>query len=229
MKATLSIAGIYNVRTDIFDLLVLPDAGRVETTSGFVEYPAVNADLIKSLILTECNQLSLVDTFPDYLKTKIGIWSAKNLDSWIKQYRTLFMTYNPLENYDRVEKGKDVRTPDINRTHSYDNVKDIMTRGSGVTTTVTNDSSAFNSATLTTDGKSVTDSQGKGNDINTRTGSESYAENGTDTTSHDLRVHGNIGVTTSQQMLISERDVALYNFYDVVVESFKSEFCLMIW
>lgn len=33
---------------------------------------------------------------------------------------------------------------------------------------------------------------------------------------HENRTHGNIGVTTSQQMLESEREVALFNFVDIV-------------
>ena len=43
------------------------------------------------------------------------------------------------------------------------------------------------------------------------------------------RAHGNIGVTTSQQMLESERNVANFNIYDYITNQFKQEFCLCLY
>lgn len=40
---------------------------------------------------------------------------------------------------------------------------------------------------------------------------------------------GNIGVTTTQQMLKEERDVSQFNIYDFIAENFKERFCLMIY
>lgn len=42
-------------------------------------------------------------------------------------------------------------------------------------------------------------------------------------------IHGNIGVTTTQQMLQSERDIANYNIYMQIVDDFKSEFCILVY
>lgn len=46
---------------------------------------------------------------------------------------------------------------------------------------------------------------------------------------HDARIHGNIGVTTSQQMLQSELDIALWNLYEHIADLFITEFCIMIY
>ena len=40
---------------------------------------------------------------------------------------------------------------------------------------------------------------------------------------------GNIGVTTTQQMLKEEREAAIFNIYDHIIEAFKKRFCIMIY
>ena len=44
------------------------------------------------------------------------------------------------------------------------------------------------------------------------------------------RIHGNIGVTTSQQMLQQEIDIApKLNIMNYIIDSFKNRFCIMVW
>lgn len=40
---------------------------------------------------------------------------------------------------------------------------------------------------------------------------------------------GNIGVTTTQQMLKEEREAAVFSIYDYIIEAFKKRFCIMIY
>lgn len=56
-------------------------------------------------------------------------------------------------------------------------------------------------------------------------------ENGIDNTSsiHSGRMHGNIGVTTSQQMLQAELDIARWNLYDEIADLFLSELTIYIY
>lgn len=46
---------------------------------------------------------------------------------------------------------------------------------------------------------------------------------------HKGRMYGNIGVTTSQQMLQSELDLARWNMYEHIADLFASEFCIMVY
>lgn len=46
---------------------------------------------------------------------------------------------------------------------------------------------------------------------------------------HTERRTGNIGVTTTQAMIEKEREIALFSIYDVVIESFKEKFCVMVY
>ena len=56
-------------------------------------------------------------------------------------------------------------------------------------------------------------------------------ESGNDswTNIHKARLFGNIGVTTSQQMLQSELDVARWNLYEHIADLFCTEFCIMVY
>lgn len=47
---------------------------------------------------------------------------------------------------------------------------------------------------------------------------------------HKGRTHGNIGVTTSQQMLEQELELApKINVYSYIIESFRRRFCLLVY
>lgn len=46
---------------------------------------------------------------------------------------------------------------------------------------------------------------------------------------HDGRIHGNIGVTTSQQMLEAELQIAEWNLYEHITDLFLSEFIIPIY
>ena len=43
------------------------------------------------------------------------------------------------------------------------------------------------------------------------------------------RIWGNVGITTTQQMIEEERRVTQFNIYDYIIESFKRRFCLLIY
>lgn len=43
------------------------------------------------------------------------------------------------------------------------------------------------------------------------------------------RAYGNIGVTTTQQMIEAQREVVLFNMIDTIVNDFKKRFCLMVY
>ena len=40
---------------------------------------------------------------------------------------------------------------------------------------------------------------------------------------------GNIGVTTTQAMINEQREVSLFSLYDVIMQDFKHEFCVMVY
>ena len=59
---------------------------------------------------------------------------------------------------------------------------------------------------------------------------ESKSGRSDETSKHDGHLYGNIGVTTSQQMLNAELDLrAKVNIYDVIAEMFYREFCVYVY
>ena len=119
--------------------------------------------------------------------------------------------------------------------------------------TSTDEISAYNSASFQNDKKNTTNSSNSSetntttnstrtdnlteSNSNTRTDnlSESNSNTRTDNLSEKTssnrigRAHGNIGVTTSQQMLQSELDIAKWNIYEQITDLFLSEFCIMVY
>lgn len=54
-------------------------------------------------------------------------------------------------------------------------------------------------------------------------------DSGTITHANDRHEYGNIGVTTTQQMIEAERALVRFNVYDIIIESFKERFCILLY
>ena len=46
---------------------------------------------------------------------------------------------------------------------------------------------------------------------------------------HNLHAHGNIGVTTTQKLIREQRNIDLFNVYDIIIEDFKMRFCILVY
>lgn len=84
----------------------------------------------------------------------------------------------------------------------------------------------------TTYGKteSIQETRTYGQTIN-KTGGMTHGEQVATTSegSHELHAHGNIGVTTTQKLIREQRDVERFNMYDIIIESFKMRFCILVY
>lgn len=221
----LTVEGLYNYDNTLFDGFNVP--------GGLVKQIAIDA------ILMRTRELEIL--YPDftYMKNRITIWSNKYQINWKKLYDTTVLEYNPIENYDRMEDWTD--TDDETSTSARDNTRNTTNTVKSTSTNevmnsvnVTDQNTAFN-AGLADHAKQITDGDTTENGTinNTETGKDTENENvnGGRTGRHTRtgRAHGNIGVTTSQQMIQSERDLVVFNLYDVIAESFIENFCLMVY
>lgn len=70
-----------------------------------------------------------------------------------------------------------------------------------------------------------------GNEKGNNVGSESNdtTGNSNEIMKHSARLFGNIGVTTSQQMLESELKIAEWNLYEHIADIFIDEFCILVY
>lgn len=121
--------------------------------------------------------------------------------NWTKEWATMSVEYDPIENYSMTEEMTDDETvTDYGRVHTTENNLNDSTHTAVY---------GFNSTDPSDTGASETDRTGVVTDRDS--GSDTHTRNYTMTRS------GNIGVTTSQQMLESERELWMWHyFYDVV-------------
>ena len=64
-----------------------------------------------------------------------------------------------------------------------------------------------------------------------RTGDKTYGSeiNSVKNGSHTLRAHGNIGVTTTQEMIRQQREIEQFNLYDIIINEFRNRFCILVY
>lgn len=178
--------------------------------------------------------------------------------NWSKQWATRLAEYNPIENYSMLEQMTDDETVDVygktvTRTDNLQHTKtgtETTTPNTTETTTpnlqTTEDNKVFgfnSSVGVDSDG-SVSSATGTNtvqvtgtetlqhNTTDAETGTQQHVDGGSDThtRNYTLRRSGNIGVTTSQQMLQSERDLWKWNFFrDVVFPDIDSVLTLGIY
>ena len=161
---------------------------------------------------------------PYFMQEIIGTWSNKWYRTFEKWITALNIEYNPLENYDRVEEWNESDNGS-NHTASTGTSTDSST-GSGSSNT-NNTVSAYNSSTYENDSASdiSTSNATSGTTNISNTGDATHSNTNVKTG----RAHGNIGVTTSQQMLQSELDIATWNIYEHITDIFLSEFVIQIY
>ena len=150
--------------------------------------------------------------------------------------------YNPIENYDRQEEWTDEKDETRESRVSDSTILDGQTQNSGSVThavqnmTTDRKVTGYNSNSLVPQAQDVehgstVDTDATRQDVDsttTRTGGGTEDIDGT--TTHKGRVHGNIGVTTSQQMLTSELElVPQLNIINYIISSFKNRFCILVY
>ena len=119
-------------------------------------------------------------------------------------YQSTIQEYSMIENYDMEE--------------TQTNTGNVTTNSSTTAgTTMTNNVSTYDNDTLRTSGNTV------------NSGTDTATATVADTTGHTLRRHGNIGVTTSQQMILSERELINVEFCKIVSDMINEFICEMRW
>lgn len=144
--------------------------------------------------------------------------------NWGKLWATLSLNYNPITNYDMTEsetvsgesEGTSIQTESENGSSTQTN-------------TATNNNAIFG----------FNSSDGVNSDRQTGNATETTSDERTDETSNSntathsetrtLTRSGNIGVTTSQQMIQAERDLWEWFFFGVVFKDLDNILCLSIY
>lgn len=226
MRATLSILGLYQREPTLFDELELPGS--------------MNKDVLIDNILYEAAPLEAYYPDPNFMKFMIGRWSFMNQSVWQKLYDTTVLEYNPIFNYDRTEEWSENEQMLDKRTltgtemeTSTDNSSGEI-RSSGTVKSELN-VSGYNESSYVPREQTIETPDTLTSNTSETDRTVSIDKNDTENMDRKRdnirtgRAFGNIGVTTTQQMIQQERETALFNMYKVITDSFIERFCLMIY
>lgn len=217
--------------------------------SGLTIPAALDSSTMKALILQELGELETVFLKAADLAAYLTYWSTIHAVSWNRMYAALIADYNPIHNYDRTDTESETTSGSgtENRSHSdTDESSDTSasqfsgtTQGSGSDSTA-NDVAGFNSATYSASSKDTTtlgskqDSTsatvGSGSTKSEKSGNEDVTRSEAESRSRTLNSSGNIGVTTSQQMITAEIELrSKWTIYGMILQAFRSELCVGVW
>lgn len=206
MMALLSIMAMARTFPDIFDGVQFP--------------AAVDRDLTIKSICTQTAELSLVYVEPRQLKCILTIWSKKRLHIWEELEKTLHYEYNPIHNYDRTEDRK----LNIGRKLTVEQDRTTNT-ATELDQTETGSKTGYNSGELVVSDQTKTQTDQASelkDDIDSKEDEKTKEK-------ENLYARGNIGVTSTQDLINQQRDVVQFDIIQFIVEDFKSEFCVMIY
>lgn len=201
----------------------------------------IDKDTLTNNILLQGADFEVMYSDPYFLQDAIGMWSGKWQRTFEKWVEALSIEYNPLENYDRMEDWTDQNyhtsstsaRRDSGNTRTFDN-SDTNTPG----TTITEETkvSAYDSSSYQPSQQVTTSPTGDG-DVLSHSGTikdeygegSSGLENGNSTNTHGGRIHGNIGVTTSMELLEAQLRIVEWNLYEHITDLFLEEFVIPIY
>lgn len=187
--------------------------GLYKWDSGILDGLTVPAGVDKSALinnlLRECAELEILYPQPETLKFFITEWSKERLPVWDRLAATLKYEYDPISNYDRREEWTDEDEEEREEQSSGSSSGESSTQTAG-----------FNSSESDVpDGQSESSAESSGE-------TQSSASR---TAKRTGRAYGNIGVTTTQQMIEQERAVSLFDIDHVIIDDFKKTFCLLVY
>ena len=211
---TSTLIGFYQYDTTLFDEIMLPDG--------------IDHDTLVNVIMMECGEFQPLWTDYTFYKSAINQFFKKWNQTFTKWQEALSIEYEPLYNYDRYEEYTDTfsetRTGSSSETTSGSN----QTTNSGSSTN-THTKSAFDSSTYEPYEKTeITDSE---SGTATSSGTSSGTTRGTNENElqHDAHLYGNIGITSSQDMLRQQLDIVEWNIYQHICDLFAAELCISLY
>lgn len=206
------------------------------TLNGFYQYDSTILDMItlpqqynKQIMVDElihmCGDLYTYIQQPTFLKRNIHNWFLRNYENFERMAEAFYSEYNPIENYNRYENWKDI--PDLKVVTDVDN-----TTTNNLKTETKNDNteeqeSAFDSNVYQPKSKTLHGAEVDNTGTVTDKGKNTQTTNGN--TEHDGRIHGNIGVTTNQQMINAELELRENDLYAIIRSKFEDEFIVRVY
>lgn len=245
-KAKITLLGFYKWDDTLFEELSLPDG--IDTQTVIDDILVKGADF--EVIYSDCD-------FTKEMIGLISRKWQRTFQKWYDALQIEYEPLYNFDRYEHwTDTGTDTGT--VNREGTDTGTvnregTDTGTVGNIASSSDTSSSNGqtdtfvttYDSDTLHQDGRSTSTqtASSSGNDSSTETrnladsdketrnlaDSDKETRNLATSGEHDGHLYGNIGVTTSQQMLESELDIAEWNLYEHIADIFIKELCIMVY
>ena len=219
-QSTLSLLALYNYDSSVLDDLALPP-----------ELEASRETIVNNLLL-ESAELEILFPDPVTLKTAVKFWSRKSLPVWQELYDTTQYEYNPIWNKDGTFTETETRnlagTSSNTETRNLAGGSQDTGTGSGTTEY---DVFGYNSETAAHESKTTDSNTYSRTGSSTQTGTitDQGASSDTGTILHERTEQGNIGITSTQELIERQRAVVEFNIMDRIIKDFIGRFCLLVY
>lgn len=198
-QPTLSIAGLYSFNDHLFDDMYIPES--------------LDRDTVVASIIMETEGLEALYIDIPFMMNAIKYWSITMRHKWDKLVASMNFEYNPIWNKDGVR----IHTEEENKSSERDE-----TVADNTASTSNNFGAGFN----TTSGLTNRERDTVQNSGQVKTDDD--LKESTKRESKDVE-QGNIGVTSTQQLIKEEREVADINIYSIIAKDFKQKFCIQVY
>ena len=205
----------------------------------------IDPDLVKSEIMLQCGLLQPLYPEPETMKNAITQWFAARHWTFEHLLNIIKAEYSPIENTDRYdEQTRDIkraldrtddekRSRDESRDRSQDTTSNVNTNGETV-----GEVSAFNSDSWQNSDRNTSNGTTAGTENITGSDSLEASESRKNVADEDentlekftQHMHGNIGVTTNQEMI--EQELALlahFNIYSWIAMNIRESLFLEVY
>lgn len=198
--------GLNQYMPDLFDDVILP--------------PGIDKQTVIDEVMERSGDLYVYYQVPERVKHNIAHWFSFKFNDFERMYRALYADYNPIENYDRHEEIEEL--PNITRSNSGN---DNAHNSSNSNARNESNRSAYDSEGYSKEGESITSAS------DSTTNSTSYSSKQTETGNRVTKnhTHGNIGITTNQQMINAELDLRRKSLYEYIAEEFENKFLIQVY
>lgn len=151
------------------------------------------------------------------LQRDFNAFIISNRDYFKALFDTTQYEYNPIENYDQTEKETitDVNNQtnktnygQLSETNKFGNAKNITTNGTA----------PYDELMYQNYSNAVTNSEKEDDTFTRDSRTDSNEQNEKNTRNREFRRHGNIGITTTQQMIIEQRNVLINLIADILTQ-----------
>ena len=223
MHVLLTLNSMLDYYGNTFDNIVIPDGADKETLVDTIQdYCGEN----------ECRYYD-----PIKLKKMVEVFFKMYQYKYERLWLSTQQEYEMIENYDRKEETTENIKGDTTRSNKGS--AETTTDTTSITDRSKNSSnissvSAYNTQDFSNKDKAVLESSENDTDTNNMrsnaSGTSEDKENENRNRTVSTRAHGNIGVTTSQQMIRSEReDVANFSWYYTVAMDFEDAITISVY